>query len=215
MKLIAEIRKWSPFLGETNKDWTALTEQCEQYGASAFSIVTKPHWQGDVKWIEELRKVTKLPLMRRDKVVTKDELKQTKELGADWLTLNTKDFDNADQMDAFVYDVRQMGLKPVVETFFKTDVLNCEMIDVSTILVRSRHYDNGIIYSQNRIELSKMIGDQKELVGCSGINTRNQIIELMEHNYDWVLIGEAFLKSTNLKQTFQKLWMPNGEKNFK
>src|SRR5206468_5310880 len=90
VRIIAEVKKASPSKGVFTSDFSVdrLVEAYASAGASAISVVTEEDFfQGDLSWIGQIRKLTPLPVLRKDFVFDPFQVYETRGAGASALLL--------------------------------------------------------------------------------------------------------------------------------
>ena len=88
--IIAEIKLASPSKGDINLklDIKKQARAYEKAGASAISVLTeKDFFKGHPDYIRQIKKVTKLPVLRKDFIISKYQLYESVLLGADAVLL--------------------------------------------------------------------------------------------------------------------------------
>lgn len=89
ISLIAEIKKASPSKGDINTG-VDIQEQAKIYesaGANAISVLTDSHFKGEIGFLEDVRKVTTIPLLRKDFICDPYQIYESYLAGADALLL--------------------------------------------------------------------------------------------------------------------------------
>src|SRR6266478_1677655 len=101
--LIAEVKKASPSAGVIVKDFDAIRIACdyEAAGASALSVLTDDKFfQGRVEYLQLIRDVVKLPLLRKDFIINQLQIYESVVRGADAILLIVSILDSS-QLRAF------------------------------------------------------------------------------------------------------------------
>ena len=86
LSVIAEIKKASPSKGIIRPDFEPrrIATQYASFGASAISVLTEPlHFQGQLKFLANVRETTSLPLLRKDFIIDTYQLVEARAHGAD------------------------------------------------------------------------------------------------------------------------------------
>jgi len=207
MKLIAEIKKATPFSGVLREelDPVEIAQQYEKLGASVVSVVTAPDFQGDPQWIPKIKDKIKIPVLRKDAICDEDELKRTADLGADWVLILTPLIEELEKLERLVYRAWRLGLKTLVEVHTYSELVRASHCDITRILVNTRDIKTGEVTPELMKYFSHKIPARYETTIASGIHTRQQIVEADQHCYDYALVGEAFMRSDNLEATFNML----------
>lgn len=208
-KIIAEIKKGSPKAGIINQNIDAAfyTKEYERLGAKVISVVTSDKYFGEDKWVTTVRENTKLPILRKDFIHTMDDLKKTKDLGADWVLI-IAELLTYKELDSLIFDAEQLGLKPIVEVHSTYGVSNFARSNSSrTVLINNRNLRTGELDFQASRVIVPTVPIDFEIIVASGIDVNLDFMnEIRAFNcVDYVLIGTLFMKSNNLEETFKSL----------
>lgn len=112
--IVAEIKRASPSAGLIARsfDATAIARTYEDAGADAVSVITeRDHFLGELSYLDEARKVTTRPLLRKDFMWTPYQIAQSAAYGADAVLLIVGGMDDAslrgcfDEATAYSLDV--------------------------------------------------------------------------------------------------------------
>ena len=98
VRLIAEIKKASPSKGVFRPDFNvdSLAQAYSSAGASAISVVTEEDFfQGDLGWLSRVRKLSPLPVLRKDFVFDPFQVYETRGAGASAILLISSMLDPA------------------------------------------------------------------------------------------------------------------------
>ena len=207
MKIIAEVKKTSPFsdwkVDDVQLEWRV--KEYERLGASAISIVTAKAFQGEKQWVTEARKHTKLPILRKDFLSKPEEIEETKDLGADWVLL-VSELLAAHELDALTFHAWRVGLKPVVEVNSLFGIGALPYCDTSHVLINNRNIRTGKLNTMTLFNLLPLIDDKYEITAASGLDEQPAIIKTIKKigEIDNILVGTAFMRSTNLEETFKQ-----------
>ena len=90
--IIAEIKKASPSAGIIAEDFNPIlkAQEYEKMGARALSILTEEDFfQGSNKVLQDVKKVTNLPILRKDFIIDDYQIYESKLIGADCILLIT------------------------------------------------------------------------------------------------------------------------------
>ena len=207
MKIIAEVKKTSPFSTWTVEDvrleWRV--KEYERLGAAAISIVTAKAFQGEKQWITEARKHTKLPILRKDFLSTPDEIKETRDLGADWVLL-VAELLAAHELDILTFEAWKCGLKPVVEVNSLFGIGALPYCDTAHVLINNRNIRTGKLNTMTVFNLLPLINDNYVITAASGLDEQPAVLKTIRKlsAIDYILVGKAFMQSTNLEETFKQ-----------
>lgn len=211
--IIAEIKLASPSAGNLSDD-SQISDIVEQYdlgGADAISVITeKDFFKGDLKFIEEVKQETKLPVLQKDFVVDDYQIYESRVVGADALLLIAKILEQ-DALQSFVELCLMIGLEPVVEINDEKDLEKVLLTKTRIIAVNARNLDSFEINMDKACELIKNIPDHFLKLGFSGVNSKEEVDLYSKAGAKGVLIGTKLMKISNKKEFIEILKNQNKE----
>lgn len=195
LKLIAEIKGASPSSGilRKNLDPLEIALQYQQNGASAISVLTDERFfHGKLSHLEEIRRVVKLPLLRKDFIIDPYQLYETRVAGADAVLLIAALLDKK-ELEGLLRLARELGLGCLVEAHTEKELK--KVLDTSATLlgINNRNLQTFQIDLETTLRLRPLIPRDKIVVSESGINTRADVLRLKEAGIDAILVGEALM----------------------
>ena len=205
--IIAEIKKCSPSAGEIIKEYTPenIAYQYEKSGAGAISILTESNYfKGDIDHITLIQNKTNLPILRKDFIIDKYQIYESKVYKADAILLIATILSDK-EIKEFINIANDLGLDCILETHSKEELIRAIKIDYPIIGVNNRNLDNLSININNTLNLIKDIPSEFSVIGESGINNYSNILSYNEVGVFNFLIGEAILKDTNIDNKFKEL----------
>lgn len=196
ISIIGEFKKASPSLG-TITSKVSLTERIADYSASvdAISCLTEEdHFHGHVDDFKEIRRQTKLPMIRKDFMIDEYQFYEAKAIGADAILLIAAILDDA-QMKDFYALAYELGMDALVETHDEAELERALKLDAKIIGVNNRNLKDFTISLDNTVRLRPMVPKEKCFVAESGIITDDDIRLLKEQQVDAFLIGRALMEA--------------------
>lgn len=197
LKLIAEIKRASPSSGILRKDLNPLeiALQYQQNGASAISVLTDERFfQGKLSHLEEIRRVIKLPLLRKDFVIDPYQLYEARVAGADAVLLIASLLDRS-KLEGLLGLARELGLGCLVEAHTEEELKKVLDTPATLLGINNRNLETFQIDLETTLRLRPLIPRDKIVVSESGINTRTNVLRLQEAGIDAILVGEALIRS--------------------
>ena len=201
ISIIGEFKKASPSLG-TIESKINLIDRIEEYNASvdAISCLTEEdHFHGSVDYLKEIRKMSPLPIIRKDFMIEEYQFYEAKVIGADAILLIAAILDDVQLKD--FYDLAtELGLDALVETHDEREMERALKLDAEIIGVNNRDLRDFTIRLDTTRRLSKMVPQDKVFVAESGIVTDDDVRFLKESRVDAFLIGRAFMEAENPRE---------------
>lgn len=201
ISIIGEFKKASPSLG-TIRDVVPLSERIADYSASvdAISCLTEEdHFHGSAEDFKEVRKLTELPMLRKDFMIDEYQFYEAKAIGADAVLLIAAILDDV-QMKNFYALAYELGMDVLAEVHDEAEMERVLRLDAKIIGVNNRNLKDFTISLENTVRLRPMVPPEKCFVAESGIVTDDDVRLLKEHGVDAFLIGRAFMEAEHPRE---------------
>ena len=202
--IIGELKRASPSLGNfVNKEinLSNIAKIYEKCGVSCLSILTdEKYFKGDVEDLTEIRKISNLPILRKDFIVDEYQIYESKLVGANCILiiLAMLDQEKADKLEATAQNI---GLDSIIEIHNKEELERAVNMKSELIGINNRNLNNFETKIETTIELSNYMGDLNKIFisesGFHGHGDVSKIISLTGINN--FLIGEYLMKSEQLE----------------
>mgnify|MGYP001019691943 FL=1 len=194
--IIAEIKKASPSAGIISHNFNPVSKakEYESIGASALSILTEEsYFKGSSKYLEEVKRHTKLPILRKDFMIDEYQLYEAKLKGADCILLIASIL-NDEQLKSFVMLAESLKLDYLIEVHDIDELRRVECFKNAIIGVNNRNLKTFDVDINNSINLKKQFKGENIFVSESGIKRKSDIKLLKENGIHVFLIGESLMK---------------------
>lgn len=205
--IIAEIKRQSPSRGIIREDFNHL-EIAEQYaraGAAAMSVLTEEDFfGGSLSFLREIHRQTDVPLLRKDFIIDEYQIYEAMLAGASAILLITAILDD-ELLAAFLHRARELNLDALVEVHTAEEMHRAVAIGAKLIGVNNRDLTTFSVDLQTSINLASIAPADTILVSESGITTGEDIDRLKAAGYQAFLIGEHFMRQTNIGDALRKL----------
>ena len=181
--IIAEIKKASPSAGiiSNNFDPVKTAKEYEDFGASALSILTEEHFfLGSDDYLKNVRKITKLPILRKDFLISEYQIYESKLLGADCILLIASILSD-EELTRFSMIAKELKLDFIIEVHDEIELKRAEKFQDALIGVNNRNLKTFEIDIKNSINLKKIFKGNNIFIAESGIKSKNDINYLFEH----------------------------------
>lgn len=211
IQAICEVKKASPSKGVIAEDFDYLqiAMDYERAGAACISVLTEPkYFMGKDEYLTEIRKVVRIPLLRKDFVVDEYQIYQAKVLGADCILLICALL-TTEQISYYLKISDELGLSVLVEAHDEEEIKNAVLAGARMIGVNNRNLKTFDVDIRNSERLRKNVPNHIIFVAESGIHSNHEIIVLRKALVNGVLIGESLMKSKDKKQALLELFLTN------
>ena len=212
--VIAEIKKASPSKGVIREDFNPkeIAICYEGLGVSCISVLTdKRFFQGSFEILETVRKSTNLPLLCKDFIISAYQIYKARVSGADAILLIAAILSDDDliylkkiadnlKMNVLVEVHNENELERILnlKSFKLIGINNRDLKTFKTDLKTSKELMNmyaDTFLKQNILPISE-----------SGINSAEDLELLRSNGIKGVLIGETFMRESDIEKTFKKLF---------
>lgn len=207
VRIIAEIKKASPSKGVFSQDFSvpSLAGAYDAAGASAISVVTEEDFfQGDLSWIEEIRKYSMLPVLRKDFVFDPYQIYETRGAKASAILLIVAML-RPEELRMLLALARDTGLDALVEVHDEEELRDALDAGADIIGVNNRDLKTFNVDIHTSHRLAKLIPEDRIFVVESGIQSRADIDALLEAGADAFLIGETLITARDPGLTLRSL----------
>ena len=194
--IIAEIKKASPSAGIISEDFDPVSKakEYESFGAAALSILTEEDYSlGSISHLVNVKKVSDLPILRKDFIIDAFQIYESKLIGADCILLIAAILSD-EQLQNFTNIADQLGLDYIIEIHDKDELSRVEIFSKAIIGVNNRDLKTFEVDINNSILLRNEFKQDNVFVSESGIKSRKDIDMLKENNINVFLIGESLMK---------------------
>jgi len=199
VRIVAEVKKASPSKGLLNGNFSVsdLAAAYSDAGAAAISVVTEEDFfQGDLAWVSQVRKISPLPVLRKDFIFDPFQIYETRGAGASAVLLIAAML-RPEELKTLLALANEVKLDALVEVHDEQELgealdANARIIGVNNRNLKTFEVDLGV-----SLRLGKLIPDDRLFIVESGIRTRADMDALLEAGADAFLIGEAFVASAD------------------
>lgn len=209
--LIAEVKSASPSAGLISRsfDPLSLAENYAKSGAGAISVLTdKKYFNGNNSYLEAIRKKVSFPILRKDFIIDRYQLFESRSLGADAILLIVAALPPALLSELFL-EATELGMDVLVEVH---DHLELEQAlsalrSIPILGINNRDLRTFEVDLDTTSRLLKDVPDYSMLVSESGIQNVADIERVAASGADAVLVGEALVRAEATSQQLRPFSM--------
>jgi len=205
--VIAEIKRASPSKGTINETIDVAETACryESGGAAAISVLTEEQFfNGSLDDLITARKVTSLPILRKDFTVDEFQIYEAAAAGADAILLIVAALRSEDLIDLQTL-ARELQIDALVEVHTFDELEVAARIGATLIGVNNRNLRTFDVSLDVSRELIKHRPSGALMIAESGISSREQIDELKLLGFDGFLVGESLMRANDARQSLEAL----------
>jgi indole-3-glycerol phosphate synthase len=205
--VIAEVKRSSPSKGRIREDFdpAGIAGIYEDNGASAISILTeRKFFEGSAAYIPQIGRTVHLPLLRKDFIIDPYQINETRVLGADALLLIARLLE-ASKLRDFIGLASELGLASLVEAHDEEDVEKAVSSGARIVGINNRDLETFRTDLAVSIRLAHRIPRDVIVVSESGINSRSDIVRLMEAGIHAFLVGESLMRERDIGKKLREL----------
>ena len=202
--VISEIKKKSPSHGRISKKFNPITiaKNYEKNGATCLSILTEEkYFNGSLKDLKKVRKISKLPILRKDFIIDNYQVIESKNSGVDCILLimAALDKNHAKELES---TANEYGLNVLLEVHNEKELEKALDLKSNFIGINNRNLKTLKININNTKKLIKKIPKNKYVISESGIKSVEDMINLWSYGIKGFLIGETLLKNPSKLNDF-------------
>jgi indole-3-glycerol phosphate synthase len=207
IRIIAEIKRASPSKGDIRPDLDAAQYAAayERGGAAAVSILTDSHWfKGGNDDLILARQSTKLPVLRKDFIISTYQIYESAFIGADAVLLIARIL-SKNQIMEFLELCGTLNLDTLVEIHTDDDLEKIQDTRARLIGINNRNLSTFETDIGRSMELAAQLTPHQIPVALSGINNRIAIEQIARTGIYNFLIGESIVRSSDPERFIRSL----------
>ena len=198
--LICEIKKASPSHGIIREDFNhiEIAKSYAEGGATCLSILTdEKYFMGKNQYLQEVRAISNLPILRKDFMVDTYQIYEAKMLGADCILLIVAMLDDAklQELEQCAFDA---GLSVLVEVHNEAELQRASKLKSKLLGINNRDLKTLKVDLQTSLFLCEQVTNDYVLVSESGIKDALDVDLLQQAGINCFLIGEHFMRQKNI-----------------
>jgi indole-3-glycerol phosphate synthase len=202
--IIAEFKRKSPSKGWFKTKDLEVEPVVAAYNKSAagISVLTdEPFFGGDLDDLIQAKVVTDVPILRKDFIIDKWQIAESKAFGADVILLIAACL-SPTEVKEFASYAKSIGLESILEVHNEAELEQyCEEVDI--IGVNNRDLNTFEVNIQTSLDLFGKIPSGKPAIAESGISSVASIVTLRNAGFRGFLIGENFMKEEHPGKAFE------------
>ena len=209
VRIVAEIKRRSPSAGEIVPDADGRLEtialEYRRARAAALSVVIEEdHFGGKPDWLPRAKRISGLPALMKDFVVSERQLDFALGLGADAVLLIVRALDDA-LLARLAEGARRRGLATVVEAHDADEVRRAAAVAPDVLGVNARDLATFETNLASLEALASAIPAGPVRLAESGIRSREDVARLSAAGFEAFLVGETLLRAEDPQEMLREL----------
>jgi indole-3-glycerol phosphate synthase len=209
VRIIAEIKHRSPSAGEILPGAEGKIETFalayRRGHAAAISVVTEEdHFGGKPEWLPRAKRISGLPVLMKDFVISLEQIDFAVSLGADAILLIVRALSSRD-LAALARKARDRGLATVIEAHDAEEIARAAEAQPDVLGVNARDLADFAADLSRVEDLARSIPAGPVRLAESGIRSAADVARLRAAGYEAFLVGEVLLRHEDPEQALRDL----------
>ncbi len=207
VSLIAEHKRRSPSAGPIREGASVadIVLAYERGCAAAISVLTEgPNFGGSLDDLREARRVTELPVLRKDFIVDPYQVYESAVAGADAILLIVAAL-HPEDLFVLHREARALDLDVLVEVHDEEELEVALEVDADVLGINNRDLTDFTVDLERTYALLADVPAGKTVVSESGLHSREQLEELERVGVDAVLVGEMLMRADDIEAACRDL----------
>lgn len=203
--IIAEFKRKSPSKGWFKTKELEVEPVVTAYNkhAAGISVLTdEEFFGGDMDDLIQTKVVTDIPVLRKDFIIDKWQIAESKAFGADVILLIAACL-TPDEVKEFAAYAKSIGLESILEVHNEAELGHC-CDEISMVGVNNRNLKTFEVDINTSLRLIENIPSGKPAITESGISSVEAIVTLRQAGFKGFLIGENFMKEEKPGKAFEE-----------
>jgi indole-3-glycerol phosphate synthase len=197
--VIAEVKRRSPSQGAIKEDLDPVrhARAYARGGAVAVSVLTDDaHFGGSIDDLRRVVQAVTVPVLRKDFIIDESQVFEARAAGASLVLLIARVLTPA-RLRTLADVIRDCEMVPLVEVHAAVELDAALAADPSVLGINARDLDTFLVDRDAAEQVMARVPPGIDVVGESGIETRDDVERFARSGADFVLVGTSVARTGN------------------
>lgn len=204
--LIAECKLASPSKGRlcTNYTVAELARIYTESGAAVLSVLTDKHFCGTIEHIGEAKRVSSLPVLRKDFVIDPYQIYEARSVGADAILLIAGILSD-EQLRDYLSLTEELGMDALVEVHTLGELQRVQQTKARIVGINNRDLTRFVTDINTTLQLLPHCDKERFIISESGIKDGSDALRLKTAGVRGILVGEGLVTAADIPGKVREL----------
>lgn len=204
--LIAECKLASPSKGRlcTNHTVAELAQMYTKSGATVLSVLTDAHFCGTLAHIGEVKRVSSLPVLRKDFVIDAYQIYEARCAGADAVLLIAGILSD-EQLGEYLVITESLGMDALVEVHTLAELQRVQQTSALIVGINNRDLTRFVTDINTTLQLLPYCDKERMMISESGIKNDADALRLKAAGTRGILVGEGLVTAADISEKVREL----------
>ena len=150
---------------------------------------------GSIEYLKDVKKITSLPILRKDFMIDEYQIYESKLIGADCILLIASILTDQ-QLEDFITIAKKLELDYLIEVHDENELKRVDRFEDALIGVNNRNLETFEVDLNNSVRLRNSFRQNNIFIAESGIKSREDMNYLKMNNIKVFLIGESLMRGS-------------------
>jgi indole-3-glycerol phosphate synthase len=150
---------------------------------------------GSIEYLKDVKKITSLPILRKDFMIDEYQIYESKLIGADCILLIASILTDQ-QIEDFITIAKKLELDYLIEVHDENELKRVDRFEDALIGVNNRNLETFEVDLNNSVRLRNSFRQNNIFIAESGIKSREDMNYLKMNKIKVFLIGESLMRGS-------------------
>jgi indole-3-glycerol phosphate synthase len=158
-------------------------------------LTEEDFFMGSIEYLKDVKKITSLPILRKDFMIDEYQIYESKLIGADCILLIASILTDQ-QIEDFITIAKKLELDYLIEVHDENELKRVDRFEDALIGVNNRNLETFEVDLNNSVRLRNSFRQNNIFIAESGIKSREDMNYLKMNKIKVFLIGESLMRGS-------------------